>query len=46
VRLVAGRRAWNVLAWFSIFQLGLGVFSAFYLHTLLMHRRFLSKPLT
>jgi ABC-type transport system involved in cytochrome c biogenesis permease component len=46
VRLFGVRRSWNVLVWFSIFQLGLGVLSAFYLHTLLMHRRFLSKPLT
>ena len=46
VRLVAGRRAWNVLVWFSIFQLSLGAISAFYLHTLLRQRRFLSKPST
>ena len=46
VRLVAGRRVWNILVWFSIFQLGLAVISAFYLHTLLLHRRFLSKPST
>jgi len=46
VRLVPGRRAWNVLVWFSMVQLGLGAISAFYLHTLLAQRRFLSKPST
>ena len=46
VRLVAGRRVWNILVRFSILQLGLAVISAFYLHTLLLHRRFLSKPST
>jgi len=45
-RLFGGRRAWNVLVWYSIVQLGLGVISAFYLHTLLAQRRFLSKPST
>jgi ABC-type transport system involved in multi-copper enzyme maturation permease subunit len=44
VRLVPGRRTWNVLFWYSIFQLGLGAISAFYLHTLLAQRRFLAKP--
>jgi ABC-type transport system involved in multi-copper enzyme maturation permease subunit len=46
VRLFAGRRVWNILVWFSIFQLGPAVISAFYLHTLLAQRRFLSKPST
>ena len=46
VRLVAGRRAWNALFWFSIFQLGVGAISAFHLHTRLAQRRFLSKPST
>jgi len=46
VRPVGGRRAWNVLFWFSLFQLGLGAISAFYLHRLLAQRRFLSKPST
>ena len=45
-RLFGVRRAWNVLVWFSMFQLVLGASSAFYLHTLLAQRRFLSKPLT
>ena len=46
VRLVPGRRVWNVLFWFSMVQSGLAVVSAFYLHTLLAQRRFLSKPAT
>ncbi len=46
VRPVGGRRAWNILFWFSVFQLGLGAISAFYLHRLLAQRRFLSKPST
>jgi hypothetical protein len=46
VRLVPGRRVWNVLFWFSMVQSGLAVISAFYLHTLLAQRRFLSKPAT
>ena len=43
VRLFGGRRVWNVLVWFSFLQLGLGAISAFYLHTMLAQRRFLSK---
>jgi hypothetical protein len=44
VRLVAARRSWNILVWFSMIQMGLAAFSAFNLHSLLVQRRFLSKP--
>ena len=44
VRLVAARRSWNILVWFSMIQMGLAVISASNLHSLLVQRRFLSKP--
>jgi ABC-type transport system involved in multi-copper enzyme maturation permease subunit len=44
VRLIAARRSWNILVWFSMIQMVLATISAFKLHSLLTQRRFLSKP--